>query len=242
MKRYVCTVATGLLLALVSTGTATASVLPLPGVPGTQETNLLPIPGPPGKEEDEKGSGGQSVDQDNDADVTNEQTNANVLSPPIAIAVLGNAEASNEQSNTAETDIEQENEAEQDSSSTRAAGGCCNGQSQAGEQDVDQDNDADVRNEQTNANVLSPPIAIAVLGSAEASNEQSNNAETDIEQENEAEQDSSSSSGGGNGCATARARPASRTSTKTNDADVRNKQTNAERPQSSDRHRGARTR
>ena len=34
MKRYVCTVASGLLLALVSTGTATAQGLPLPGQPG----------------------------------------------------------------------------------------------------------------------------------------------------------------------------------------------------------------
>ena len=55
MKRYVCIVATGLLLALVSTGTATATGLPLPGQSGTQVTRF----------------GDQTVgEQRNDADVT----------------------------------------------------------------------------------------------------------------------------------------------------------------------------
>ena len=58
MKRYVCTVATGLLLALVSTGTATASGLPVLGQSADQKTSF----------------GDQTVDeQRNDADVTQKQ-------------------------------------------------------------------------------------------------------------------------------------------------------------------------
>jgi len=54
MKRYVCTVAVGLLLALVGTGTASATGLPLPGQSGAQVT----------------GFGDQTVgEQKNDADV-----------------------------------------------------------------------------------------------------------------------------------------------------------------------------
>ena len=251
MKRYVCTVVTGLLLALVSTGTATASILPplsLPGDSGKQETNLLP--GPPGKEEEESG---QSVEQENDADVDNKQTNKNILSPPIAIAVLGDAEASNEQSNkagrhragerqrqpehracggdlrdaeasneqsngkTATENDGQANSADQVSRSIRAGerrwsrsqsrsrtaasrrspattpasrrrttaaspsarssasrSGEYGRESSSGGQSVKQENDADVDNKQTNANVLSPPVALGILGKAEAENEQTN--------------------------------------------------------------------
>src|SRR5688572_18383853 len=106
MKRYVCTVATGLLLALVSTGTATATGLPVPGQGPTQVTSF----------------GDQTVgEQKNDADVSHEQTNANIASPPIAIAVLGDAEAENEQKNVnvSGTSIEQENEVESEQSSTQ---------------------------------------------------------------------------------------------------------------------------
>jgi hypothetical protein len=201
MKRYFCTVAAGLALALMSTATASADIgLPLPGQSGTQETIL----------------GDQNVgEQKNDADVSHEQENWNVASPPVAIAVLGKSEAENEQTNVnvSDTEIEQDNEVEQDQTSTQEAGGtaCCDGQSQAGEQKAEfgdqnvgeQKNDADVSHEQKNVNVLSPPIAIAVLGHAEASNEQKNvnYSETDVEQENEVESDQSSSQRqGGSGC------------------------------------------
>ena len=108
MKRYVCIVVTGLLLALVSTGTATATGLPTLGQSPTQVTTF----------------GDQTVgEQKNDADVNHEQNNVNVLSPPIAIAVLGNAEAGNDQKNVdaSETNIKQGNEAEQNQSFDPAA-------------------------------------------------------------------------------------------------------------------------
>ena len=71
MKRYVCTVATGLLLALVSTGSAAAG-LPLLGntQDGSQSTSF----------------GDQTVgEQKNDANVNQSQGNGNVnVSPAIA--------------------------------------------------------------------------------------------------------------------------------------------------------------
>ena len=79
MKRYVCTVATGLLLALVSTGTATATGLPLPGQSGPQVT----------------GFGDQTVgEQSNDADLTQKQGNGNLNIAP-AVAIFGDAETTN---------------------------------------------------------------------------------------------------------------------------------------------------
>jgi hypothetical protein len=83
MKRYVCTVAIGFVLALVSTGTATAGGLPLLGQTGTQSTSF----------------GDQSVgEQKNDADVNQYQGNGNVNIAP-AIAVFGDAETTNYQGN-----------------------------------------------------------------------------------------------------------------------------------------------
>jgi hypothetical protein len=101
--------------------------------------------------------------------------------------VLGHADASNEQTNVnkSETDIEQENEAKQNSYSGY-------GQSQAGEQDAEQSNDADVSHEQSNEQEgLNTPVALGILGKAEAENEQSNVSisKTWIEQSNEAEQE-----------------------------------------------------
>ena len=84
MKRYLCTVAAGFALALVSTATASADIgLPLPGQSGEQETNL-------GDQ-----IGGEA---ENDADVTQEQGNDNMNIAP-AIAVFGDAETTNEQGN-----------------------------------------------------------------------------------------------------------------------------------------------
>ena len=199
MKRYVCIATAALALALTGAGTATASI-ELPAPLPTQEAS----------------GGDQKVEeQENEAEVSHEQSNWNVASPPVAIAVLGDAEASNEQKNVnvSDTEIKQENEVEQEQSSTQQSGtnGCCNGQSQAGEQQVyggdqkveEQENEAKVEHEQTNVNVLSPPVAIAVLGDAEASNEQTNvnHSETDVKQENEVEQEQSSSQrSGGSSC------------------------------------------
>ena len=69
MKRYVCTVATGFVLALVGTGTATAGVLPVLDQTGTQVTSF----------------GDQSVgEQKNTADVTQDQGNKNAnVSPAL---------------------------------------------------------------------------------------------------------------------------------------------------------------
>ena len=144
----------------------------------------------------------------------------------MAIAVLGDAEASNEQKNVnvSDTEIKQENEVEQEQSSTQQSGtnGCCNGQSQAGEQKIyggdqkveEQENDADGRARADQRQRPLPPVAIAVLGDAEASNEQTNvnHSETDVKQENEVEQEQSSSQrrAAVAAAATARAGPASR--------------------------------
>jgi hypothetical protein len=193
MKRYVCTVAAGLLLALVSTGTATAGGLPDLGQTATQATSF----------------GDQTVGkQSNDADVTQAQGNGNVNVSP-AIAVLGDAETKNEQGNdnTATADVDQSNSVDQTQSSTQkqslgeSGGTCCDGQSQAGEQKTSfgdqyvgkQKNDADVRQWQGNGNVNVSP-AIALFGDAETKNEQGNDnvAGATVTQSNDASQSQSS--------------------------------------------------
>ena len=192
MKRYFCTVAAGIVLAL--TGTATASAndgLPLPGQSGTQVSDL----------------GDQSVgEQKNDADVTQAQGNGNVNISP-AIAVFGDAETTNSQGNdnVAKSDVDQENDVDQTQSSEQHQSGtsstCCGGQSQAGEQktyggdqSVDrQENDADVSQWQGNGNVNVAP-AVAVFGDAETTNEQGNDnvAKSDVDQKNTVDQTQSS--------------------------------------------------
>ena len=245
MKRYFCTVAAGIALALVSTATASADIgLPLPGQSGTQETNL----------------GDQTVgEQRNDADVTQEQGNDNfALSPSIGI--LGNAETTNSQGNGnyAESDIDQENEVEQsqdayqDQSLTQSGtNGCCDGQSQTGEQTVyggdqtvgEQRNDADVTQKQGNDNIAVSP-AIAIFGDAETTNEQGNHnvAKSDIDQENEVEQsqestqkqDNTQASGSKDGCCDGQSQTGEQKTSfgdqtvgeQRNDADVTQKQGN----------------
>ena len=134
MKRYFCTVATGLLLALVSTGSAAAG-LPLLGdtQQGSQSTSF----------------GDQSVgEQKNDADVNQAQGNGNVNVSP-AIAIFGDATTWNAQGNgnTAQADVDQSNTATQTQDSRQnqdleqngpsGSGHCCGGQSQTGEQATD---------------------------------------------------------------------------------------------------------
>src|SRR5918996_470444 len=162
MKRYVCTVAAGFVLALVSAATASANLaLPDPGQSATQLVSF----------------GEQDVgEQTNDADVTQAQGNGNLnLSPAIAIG--GDAETNNEQGNdnVAKSDIDQENDVDQSQDATQKqqatqeGGACCEpsngyhtyenetecgcggGQSQTGEQKTrfgdqwvgEQKNDAD---------------------------------------------------------------------------------------------------
>ena len=173
MKRYVCTVATGLLLALVSMGTATATGLPLPGQSGTQVT----------------GFGDQTVgEQRNDADVTQKQGNGNLNIAP-AVGILGNAETTNAQGNgnTAIAVVDQSNSVAQSQSSEQkqsleqSGTGCCGGQSQTAEQKVyggdqsveKQKNEADVDQWQGNGNVNIAP-AIAIFGDAETTTYQGN--------------------------------------------------------------------
>ena len=186
MKRYVCAVATGLLLALLSTGTATAS-LPLLGETGTQVTSF----------------GDQTVgEQKNDADVTQKQGNGNLNIAP-AIGLFGDAETTNAQGNgnTATADVDQSNSVDQSQSSEQkqsldqSDGSCCGGQSQTGEQKVyggdqsvdEQKNDADVSQYQGNGNVNIAP-AIAIFGDAESTNYQGNGNDADatVTQSNEA--------------------------------------------------------
>ena len=167
MKRYVCTVATGLLLALVSTGTATASgPARSSGQTGDAEDRLR------------RPDGRRAA---NDADVTQKQGNGNVNIAP-AIAIFGDAETTNEQGNgnTATANVDQSNSVDQSQSSTQkqsleqSGTGCCDGQSQTGEQKsyggdqtVDkQKNDADVDQKQGNGNMNISP-AIAIFGDAE---------------------------------------------------------------------------
>ena len=117
MKRYICAVATGLLLALVSTGTAAAEGLPILGQTqtGTQSTSF----------------GDQSVGkQKNDADVTQSQGNGNVNIAP-AISVGGDASTWNAQGNgnTATANVGQSNSADQlqQSSQTQRLVQACEG-------------------------------------------------------------------------------------------------------------------
>ena len=199
MKRYVCTVATGLLLALVSTGSAAAG-LPLLGdtQQGSQSTSF----------------GDQSVgEQKNDADVNQAQGNGNVNVSP-AIAIFGDATTWNAQGNgnTALADVDQSNTATQsqdsrqnqdlEQSGSKGNGHCCGGQSQTGEQSTDfgdqtvdkQKNEAEVNQAQGNGNVNVSP-AIAVFGDASTKNAQGNGntAVADVEQDNTATQSQSSS-------------------------------------------------
>jgi len=193
MKRYVCTVAAGLLLALASTATASANDLPALGQSGTQETSF----------------GDQSVgEQTNYADVTQAQGNGNIALSP-AIAIGGDAETTNMQGNdnTATADVDQENDVDQTQSSSQyqsldsSGSVCCGGQSQSGEQSTyggdqsvdEQKNDADVTQKQGNGNVAISP-AIAVFGDASTTNYQGNGNEAKayVDQTNSVDQSQSS--------------------------------------------------
>ena len=196
MKRYFCTAAAGLLLALGSTGTASATGLPVLG--GTQDATQS------------VSFGDQTVgEQKNDADVNQYQGNGNINVAP-AIAVFGDAETKNAQGNgnTATADVDQSNSVDQSQSSYQrqaldqsGSGECCgDGQSQTGEQRVDggdqavdkQRNDADVTQKQGNGNVNISP-AIAVFGDAETKNYQGNGntADASITQSNDVTQSQS---------------------------------------------------
>ena len=190
MKRYVCTVATGLLLALVSTGTATAIEplpLPLPGQSGTQEATF----------------GNQTAQQSNTADVTQKQGNPNVNIAP-AIAIFGDAETKTVQGsgNTATANVDQSNSADQSQSSEQKqsldqeGGACCGGQSQTGEQTAsfgdqtaEQSNTASVDQWQGNGNLNLAP-AVSIFGDAETTAVQGsgNEANANVTQSNEASQ------------------------------------------------------
>ena len=191
MKRYVCTVATGLLLALVSTGTATAIEplpLPLPGQSGTQDATF----------------GDQTAQQSNTADVSQKQGNGNVNVSP-AIAIFGDAETKTVQGsgNTATANVDQSNSADQSQSSEQkqsldqeGGSSCCGGQSQTGEQTAyfgdqaaQQSNTADVDQWQGNGNLNIAP-AVSVFGDAETKTIQGsgNEANANVTQSNEASQ------------------------------------------------------
>jgi hypothetical protein len=190
MKRYVCTVATGLLLALVSSGTAAAiesPSLPLPGQSGTQEATF----------------GDQTANQSNTADVTQKQGNGNVNVSP-AIAIFGDAETKTVQGsgNTATANVDQSNSADQSQSSQQKqsldqeGGACCDGQSQTGaqaanfgDQTASQSNTADVDQWQGNGNLNIAP-AVAIFGDAETTTVQGsgNQANANVTQSNEASQ------------------------------------------------------
>ena len=209
MKRYVCTVATGLLLALVSTGPATAGLPLLDDLQqGTQSTTF----------------GDQTVgEQKNKAEVTQGQGNGNLNIAP-ALAIGGDAATWNAQGNdnTARADVGQSNSASQSQDATQSqeleqdGNRCCGGQSQSGEQSAtfgdqtveEQRNDATVEQYQGNGNVNVSP-AIAVFGDASTSNQQGNgnSADATVQQGNTASQSQSSSqsqsleqSGSGRGC------------------------------------------
>jgi hypothetical protein len=193
MKRYVCTVATGLLLALVSTGPATAGLPLLDDLQqGTQSTMF----------------GDQTVgEQKNEAEVTQAQGNGNVNIAP-ALAIGGDAATWNAQGNdnNAQADVGQSNSASQSQDATqsqeleRDGNRCCGGQSQAGEQSAtvgdqtvgEQKNKAEVTQAQGNGNLNVSP-AIAVFGDATTRNAQGNDntARADVGQSNEATQSQS---------------------------------------------------
>jgi hypothetical protein len=240
MKRYACTVATGLLLALMSTGTATATLIPLPdptGQTGTQEATF----------------GDQTAEQSNDANVTQKQGNGNLNIAP-AIAVFGDAETTNAQGNgnTANANVDQSNSTDQSQSSGQKqsldqdGGSCCDGQSQTGEQTADfgnqtaeQSNTADVDQWQGNGNVNVAP-AIAVFGDAETTNAQGNGneANADVTQSNDAsqhqyatqeqylDQDGGTCCGGQSQTGTQTAEFGDQTAEQSNSADVTQKQGN----------------
>jgi len=197
MKRYFCTAAAGLLLALGSTGTASATGLPVVG--GTQEATQS------------VSFGDQTVgEQKNDADVTQEQGSNNLNLAP-AIGILGDAETKNAQGNgnTATADVDQSNSVDQSQSADQrqsldqgGSGDCCdNVSSQTGAQHIDggtqyvdkQENDADVTQEQGNGNVNVAP-AVAVFGDAATTNYQGNDNTADawVTQSNDASQSQSS--------------------------------------------------
>ncbi|MGH3132872.1 MAG: hypothetical protein ACRDNY_03870 [Gaiellaceae bacterium] len=216
MKRYLCTVAAGLLVALVGAGPATATI-DLPVVGDTQEATQSTE------------FGDQTVgEQRNEADVIQEQGNGNVNVSP-AIAIFGDAETKNAQGNgnTADASVTQSNEANESQTATQwqdldQEGGdccrptydckasydckrekkdeCCSGQSQTGKQDADfgdqtvekQKNDADVTQSQGNGNHNVSP-AIALGGDASTRNHQGNHntADASIRQSNAATQSQS---------------------------------------------------
>jgi hypothetical protein len=194
MKRYVCTVAAGVLLALAGAGTAAATGSPPPDQTqaGTQSVSF----------------GDQSVgEQKNDADVDQYQGNGNVNIAP-AVAIFGDASTKNAQGNDneANADIDQSNtanqsqKAEQDQSLEQDDGSCCSGRSQTGEQSTEfgdqtvekQKNDADVEQYQGNGNRNFAP-AVAIFGDASTWNAQGNGnkASADIDQSNKATQSQS---------------------------------------------------
>jgi hypothetical protein len=187
MRRYVCTVAAGLVLALAGSGTASATGLPILG--GIQEATQS------------VSFGDQTVgEQKNDADVTQKQGNGNVNVAP-AIAIFGDAETTNKQGNgnAATAVVDQANLVDQSQSSYQRQSleqsgghgedGCCNGRSQTatqhvfgGDQAVDkQKNEADVSQYQGNGNVNLAP-AVSVFGDAKTDNYQgnSNNADASV--------------------------------------------------------------
>jgi hypothetical protein len=178
MKRYVCTVAVGLLLALVGTGTATAGLEPIPTGDSQEGTQSILF-------------GEQTIgEQENDADVTQAQGNGNLNIAP-AISVFGDASTWNAQGNdnTAVAVVDQSNTAsqsqaaEQEQSLTQDGSGssCCQSSDQTAEQYVEggdqtigeQKNDADVEQYQGNGNINVAP-AISVFGDASTSNSQGN--------------------------------------------------------------------
>jgi hypothetical protein len=241
MKRYVCAVAVSMLLALASTGTATAG-LPLLG--STQEATQS------------VGFGDQTIGkQQNDADVNQSQGNGNVNVSP-AISVFGDASTSNSQGNdsTAIAKVDQSNEATQSEASSQeqtldqGGGSCCADPSQSAEQSSSfgdqtigkQLNDADVRQEQGSGNVNVSP-AISVFGDASTRNSQGNGnvAVAKVGQSNEANQSQSASQGqelthSGGGCCQGKSQSAEQSASfgdqsigkQKNDADVTQSQGN----------------
>jgi hypothetical protein len=178
MKRYVCTVAVGMLLALAGAGTAAAGLEP-PTTGDTQEGTQSTL------------FGDQTIgEQRNDADVTQAQGNGNINVAP-AISVFGDASTWNSQGsgNTAAAVVDQSNTASQSQSTGQeqnltqdgSGGSCCTSSEQSGEQKVyggdqtigEQKNDADVGQYQGNGNINVAP-AVSVFGDASTRNSQGN--------------------------------------------------------------------
>jgi epidermal growth factor receptor substrate 15 len=196
MKRYVCTVVAGMLLALAGAGVATAGLPVVGGQEATQSTIF----------------GDQTVGkQSNDADVTQAQGNGNVNISP-AISIFGDASSSNDQGNgnTAVAVVDQGNSASQSQTADQeqslaqdgSGSSCCSSSNQSGEQRVyggdqsigEQRNDADVTQKQGNGNVNVSP-AVSVFGDASTYNSQGNDntAIAKVDQSNDATQTQSSS-------------------------------------------------